>query len=141
MLLNDGCCRLTATFTAATPVELAAGDSVALSASHSSADEFTVTPEGIRIHNAGTYMVLYTVHVPANEAISSRFMLTLNGERIPFSSQDVSTVMDHSTNGYTMHATLDIPQDGLLKLVSMNPVSISGASASNVFTLSLTRIP
>ena len=121
-------------------MELAAGDAVDLESTSENGGEFTVTQDGIRIHRPGSYMVVYTVHVPANEAVSSRFILTLNGDRIAASAADVTSLADGSTNGYTMHASLFVPAGGLLKLVSLSPVSIRQSPASNVFTLSLHRM-
>ena len=142
-ILADDCdeCHVSASFAANTPVELAAGDAVELSPTFASTDDFTASQEGVRIHRPGDYLAVYTVHVPANQVVSSRFLLTLDGARIEASAQDVATVADYSTNGYTMHAMFHAEEDSLLKLVSLNPVSICGSSASNVFTLSLTRIP
>ena len=139
----DGCdgCHASASFASGTPVELASGDSVTLNPSFSNSDDFNATQDGIELLRGGTYLIVYTVHVPANNAVSSRFVLTLNGERITASALDVSTEGDCTTDGFTMHAMVNAPAGSVLKLVSLNPVSICQSSASNVFTLSLTRIP
>ena len=136
-----GACRASASFAAHTPVELAAGDSVDLSPCFDDSGDYTASREGVRIHRAGNYLAVYTVHIPANQAVSSRFLLTLDGARIEASAQDVVAAADCNTRGYTMHAMFHAGADSLLKLVSLNPVSIRASSASNVFTLSLTRIP
>ena len=137
---DDGCCHAGATFAANTPVELAEGDAVVLSPTFESPGEFASTREGIEILQSGTYLILYTVHIPANHAVSSRFVLTLNGERIAASAMDVATEGDCTTNGFTMHAMVNAQAGSLLKLVALNPVSICPSSASNVFTLSITRL-
>ena len=134
-------CHASASFAADTPVELAAGDAVELSPTFANTGDFTASQEGVRIHRAGDYLAVYTVHIPAQHAVSSRFLLTLDGARIEASAQDVATVADCSTNGYTMHAMFHAEAGSLLKLVSLRPVSVCASSASNVFTLSLTRIP
>lgn len=136
----DSCGQSTASFFAATPVELAAGDSVALTCGSDLNDEFTATAEGIRIQRAGTYMVIYTVHVPVNEVVNSRFALALNGDRVAASALDVATANDCTTNSYTMHALVQADCGDLLKLVTLNDVSIATSSASNVFTLTITRV-
>ena len=143
MTLAEDCdeCHASASFAADTPVELAAGDAVEFSPAFANTEDFSASQEGVRIHRAGNYLAVYTVHVPANQVVSSRFLLTLDGARIEASAQDVATTADYSTNGYTMHAMFHAGEDSLLKLVSLNPVSICPSSASNVFTLSLTRIP
>lgn len=137
---DDCCCHAGATFAANTPVELAEGDAVVLSPTFESPGEFASTREGIEILQSGTYLILYTVHIPANHAVSSRFVLTLNGERIAASAMDVATEGDCTTNGFTMHAMVNAQAGSLLKLVALNPVSICPSSASNVFTLSITRL-
>ena len=138
----DGCdgCHASASFASGTPVELASGDSVTLNPSFSNSDDFNAIQDGIEILRSGTYLIVYTVHVPANNAVSSRFVLTLNGERITASALDVSTECGCATGGFTMHAMVNAQAGSVLKLVSLNPVSICQSSASNVFTLSLTRI-
>lgn len=129
-----------ASFAASAPVNLAAGDCVGFSCISENSSHFTATGEGIRIHHAGCYMVVYTVHVPANETVCSRFLLTLNGDRIASSAADVSTIADGSTNGYTMHALVHAQAGSLLKLATLGPVSICSGPASNVFTLSIHKI-
>ena len=122
-------------------MELACGDSVALTTTFVNSDHFNATQDGIEILRGGTYLIVYTVHIPANNAVSSRFVLTLNGERITASALDVATEGDCTTDGFTMHAMVNAQAGSVLKLVSLNPVSICPSSASNVFTLTLTRIP
>ena len=134
-------CHASASFAGATPVELACGDAVALSPTFINSGDFNATHEGIEILRSGTYLIVYTVHIPARQAVSSRFVLTLNGERIAASALDVATEGDCTTDGFTMHAMVNAQAGSVLKLVSLNPVSICQFSASNVFTLSLTRIP
>ena len=121
-------------------MQLASGDAVELDCTAESSGNFTVTQDGIRIHRPGNYMVVYTVHVPANETVSSRFILTLNGDRVAASATDVAALADGSTSSYTMHASLFVPADSLLKLVSLSPVSICQSPTSNVFTLTLHRM-
>lgn len=111
-----------------------------LSPTFESPGEFASTREGIEILQSGTYLILYTVHIPANHAVSSRFVLTLNGERIAASAMDVATEGNCTTNGFTKHAMVNAQAGSLLKLVALNPVSICPSSASNVFTLSITRL-
>lgn len=137
---NSACPRISsASFAAAAPVNLNAGECVPFARPMDASCEFTAAPEGVRIHEAGSYMVIYTVNVPANETVSSRFLLTLNGNRIPASEMDVSAIADGSTASYTMHAMIYAPADSLLKLVSLGPVSICSTAASNVFTISISR--
>lgn len=140
---DDCCdaCHASASFAGATPVELACGDAVTLNPTFIHSDDFHATHEGIEFLRGGTYLIVYTVHIPARQAVSSRFVLTLNGERIAASAMDVATEGDCTTNGFTMHAMVNAQAGSVLKLVSLNPVSICQSSASNVFTLSLTRIP
>ena len=85
-------------------------------------------------------MVIYTVHVPANETVNSRFVLSLDGERMHASAADVTSLADGSTNGYSMHAMVHAREGSLLQLVSLGPVSMCASACSNVFTLSIYRI-
>jgi len=140
----DPCCtapvRAGASFFAAAPVELAAGDCVSLSCNAETGGEFTATPEGIRLHRGGSYMVVYTVHVPVNGAINSRFALALNGDRVAASGLDVASGSDCTTNGYTMHAVVHACAGDLLKLVCLNGASVAASPACNVFTLTVTPV-
>lgn len=133
-------CHAAAAFTAAAPVQLSAGGSVSFSAAGDIPDGFSVESGGIRIENAGTYMAIYTVNVPANAAVSSRFVLTLNGSSISASAMDVSATAGDGTNGSTMSALFTADAGSLLNLSSLSPVNICPGPASNIFTLTIIAV-
>lgn len=133
-------CHAAAAFTAAAPVQLGPGGNVNFTAAGGNPDGFSVESGGIRIENAGTYMAIYTVNVPANAAVSSRFVLTMNGSSIPASAMDVSATADDGTGGNTISTLFTAEEGSLLNLSSLSPVSIGASPASNIFTLTLIAI-
>jgi hypothetical protein len=133
-------CPYNATFIAGAPVSLAAGDNITLSSINSNTDGFIPTTGGIRIQNAGTYMVFYTVQIPAGEPINTRLMLTLDGGNIASSAVDVVTEATDGTTAYTMQAIIQAGDNSLLNLVTQGPLAISSASSANLVTLSILQI-
>lgn len=136
-------CPANATFVAGGPLTLAAGDNVTLSSINTETEGFIPTTSGIRIQNAGTYMVIYTLQIPVGEAVVSRFQLNLDGGNIASSAVDVTTsVADEETSSYTMHALIQAGENSLLNLTTLNPVTITTATAGGaaVVTLSIVQI-
>lgn len=133
-------CPYNATFIAGAPVSLAAGDNITLSSISTDTPGFIPTTGGIRIQNAGTYMVFYTVQIPASEPINTRLMLTLDGGNIASSAVDVVTEATDGTTAYTMQAIIQAGDNSLLNLVTQGPLAISSASSANLVTLSILQI-
>lgn len=134
-------CPAGATFIAGSPLTLAAGDNVTLSAVTSTTDGFIPTTGGIRILNAGTYMVVYTVQIPVGEAVSTRFQLSLDGGSIATSAADVTTsAADEETSSYTMHALIQAGENSLLNLTTLNAVTLTTTGAASVVTLTITQL-
>lgn len=129
-----------ASFIAGAPVTLTAGGAVNLSRASNPNDAFSVTSEGIRIFCPGVYMVSYTVNVPEDTAVSSGFVLALNGTRIPASATNVVTANDATSDSYTMHALVRANAGDLLTLVALSDVSIAAATGGNVFTLTMAKL-
>lgn len=127
-------------FAAAAPVSLDAGDGVAFRCAGAETGDFTLTRDGICIRRAGSYMVLYTVHVPADDAVCGRFALSLNGEMLADSTVEITSMADGSTGAHSMHALVHARENSLLRLVSLSPVSLCGATGGNVFTLTIVRM-
>ena len=137
----DPVCPANATFIAGSPLNLAAGDSVTLSAISTTTDGFIPTTSGIRILNAGTYMVTYTVQIPAGEPVASRFVLTLDGGNIASSALDVNTAATgENSTAYTMQAFIQASDNSLLNLTTLGAFSLTTTGAANAVTLSILQI-
>lgn len=134
-------CPPNATFIAGSPLNLAAGDNITLSAISTDTEGFIPTTGGIRILNAGTYMVTYTVQIPAGEAVASRFVLTLDGGNIASSALDVNVSAANETNtSYTMQALIQAGDNSLLNLTTLGALSLTTTGAANVVTLSIVQV-
>ena len=137
----DAPCPANATFIAGSPLSLAAGDNVTLSSITTNTDGFIPTTGGIRILNAGTYMVVYTIQIPVGEAVSTRFQLSLDGGNIPSSAVDVTTSSgDEETSSYTMHALIQAGENSLLNLNTLNAITLTTTGAASAVTLSIMQI-
>lgn len=133
-------CPNNATFIAGTPVNLAAGDNITLSSISTDTEGFIPTTSGIRIQNAGTYMVTYTIQIPAGEDVATRFQLTLDGGNIPSSAVDVNVAAADGTTSYTMHAIIQANDNSLLNLTTQAALAIAATATANLVTLSIVQI-
>lgn len=120
---------------------VAGGDAVELTASDANHDCFMCSEHGILIRRPGTYMAIHTTHVPAMQTVSTRMFLTLNGEILEESAQDVATLSDGTTNASSAHLIFHAFPNSVLRLVSSEDVSLTGCSEStDVFKLTLIKL-
>lgn len=133
-------CPYNAAFIAGAPVNLAAGDNITLSSISTDTEGFIPTTSGIRILNAGTYMVTYTIQIPAGDPVSTRFQLTLDGGNIPSSAVDAVTEATDGTTGYTMQAIIQANDNSLLNLNTQSALAITAAATANLVTLTIVQI-
>ena len=135
------CCpKPAASFTSGTPVALSAGGMIPFLASTSNTDTVAATQGGVLIRCAGTYMVTYSVNLPANEAVTSQFYLQLNGQTIPASVRDVVSTADTTTTSVTVQLLVQAQANSLLSLASANAVTIATPGYPNVFNLTILRV-
>lgn len=85
-------------------------------------------------------MAVCTLHVPANETLSSRFTLALNGEQLQETMADISATACGSSASHSMHAVVYAREGSLLQLLTLSPISLHPASACNLFSLTLVRL-
>lgn len=130
-----------ATFTAAAPLTVNADANVPLTLVNGDTLAYSPSQGGVLIRCPGIYLVFYTVHIPANQTISSSFSLELNGEALPSSTQTIGTASDSATSGSTVHTLVQASSGSLLTLNPSATVNLSGASSTpNVFTLTIVRL-
>lgn len=135
------CCpKPAASFTSGTPLALSAGGAVPLLAATSNTDTVAATQGGLLIRCAGTYMVTYSVNLPANEALTGQFYLQLNGQTLPASVRDVVTTADTTTGSVTVQTLVQAPANSVLTLVSAGAVTIPTPGYPNVFNLTILRV-
>lgn len=118
---------------------LSAGGMIPFLASTSNTDTVAATQGGVLIRCAGTYMVTYSVNLPANEAVTSQFYLQLNGQTIPASVRDVVSTAD-TTTSVTVQLLVQAQANSLLSLASANAVTIATPGYPNVFNLTILRV-
>lgn len=125
-------------FTAVPPVTVAAGGAVPLQTSLANDRYFTNNNGSILIRRAGTYLVTYTVQLPAGEATASQYYLALNGTAVNGSA--VNAGEDTTTSeSYTAQVIVQAPANSTLTLNSADAVSLD-ATALNPYNLTIVRL-
>ena len=150
---NNCCCsapvsecasRLSSTsshFYAEAPMIVGAGGAIPLSPSVVNQNCFHCTDNGILIRRPGTYMVVYSMHVPAMQSVSTRMYLCLNGNILEDSIQDIATATDGTTGIATAHMIFHALPNSLLKLVSTEEFNVNcTGDAPHLFRLTLTQM-
>ncbi len=118
-----------------------AGGSIPLSASLVNQNYFHCVDDGILIRRPGTYMAIYSMHVPAMQAVSTRTYLSLNGSILEDSIQDISTAVGCTTGTTSVHLIFHALPNSLLQLVSTEELNLSGTGQTpNVFRLTLVQL-
>ena len=128
-------------FSASAPLIVPAGNHVALTASPDTHDCFRCSEDGILIRQPGTYMAIHTTHVPAMQELFSRMFLTLNGEVLEESRQDVAAKADCTSNASSSHLIFNAQPNSTLCLVSSEDISLANCQdSSDVFKLTLIKL-
>ena len=125
-------------FNAVPPVTVNAGGVVPLQTNLAAAQYFTNNAGSILIRRAGTYLVTYTVQVPAGEAASTQYYLTLNGTAVNESALNVSDVATENET-YSAQVMIQAPANSTLALNSTNAISLE-ATALNPYNLTIVRL-
>ena len=125
-------------FNAVPPVTVTAGGVVPLQTNLANDRYFTNNNGSILIRRAGTYLITYTVQMPAGEGTASQYYLTLNGTAINESA--LNTGDDTTgTESYTAQVIVQAPANSTLTLNSSNAVSLE-ATALNPYNLTIVRL-
>lgn len=128
-------------FHAGQPLMVEAGGSIPFTASVANYNYFDAVEGGILIRKPGTYMALYSMHVPAMQAVSTRTFLTLNGNVLEDSIQDISTAVGCTTGTTSVHLIFHALPNSLLQLVSTEELNMSGSGETpNLFRLTLIQL-
>lgn len=130
-----------ALFHASAPLLVEAGGAIPLSASVVNRNYFDAVEEGVLIRRPGTYMAIYSMHVPAMQALSTRTYLTLNGNILEDSVQDISTAVGCTTGTTSVHLIFHALPNSLLQLVSTEELNlVSAGGTPHVFRLTLIQL-
>ena len=128
-------------FISEAPLVVGAGSAIPLIPSVVNQNCFCCTENGILIRRPGTYMVIYSMHVPAMQSVSTRMYLSLNGNILEDSIQDIATCTDGSTGVASGHLIFHALPNSLLKLVSTEDFNVSSSGdVPHVFRLTLTQM-
>ena len=126
-------------FNAVAPVTVAAAGVVPLQTNLANAQYFTNTNGSILIRRAGTYLITYTVQLPAGETLASQYYLALNGTAINESALNVSDDAAAETESYTSQVIIQAPANSTLTLNSSAAVTLE-ATALNPYNLTIVRL-
>lgn len=134
-------CGTSALFHCSAPLNVDAGGEIPLDAAVVNRNYFDTVDGGIRIRKPGTYMAIYSMHVPAMQAVSTRTYLNLNGDILEDSIQDISTAVGCTTGTTAVHLIFHALPNSLLHLVSTEELNLSCAGeAPNLFRLTLVKL-
>ena len=139
--VNVGDCSAAASFGANASMMVEAGGTIPLTAEICSADYEVCNDGSILIHRPGTYMAIYSLHVPALQSLSTQMFLSLNGTPLEGSAQDVSRIADGTTGGSSRHSLFRAWPNSELRLISTQSISVTEPQdCTNVFSLTLIRL-
>ena len=137
---NVGDCSSAAHFVANSPVLVEAGGTVPLVADLCSSDYEVCADGSVLIHRPGTYMAIHSLHVPAMQTLSTQMFLTLNGNPLDATAQDVTRIADGTAGGSTRHSIFRAWPNSELRLISGSDIALNNSDCTNVFSLTLIRI-
>lgn len=125
-------------FNAVSPVTVAAGGVIPLQTNIANDRFFTNNNGSILIRRAGTYLITYTVQLPAGEGTASQYYLALNGTAINESA--LNTADDTAgAESYTAQVIVQAPANSTLTLNSSSAVSLE-TTALNPYSLTIVRL-
>ena len=134
-------CHTSAHFHAAAPLMVAAGCAVPLQTNCSRQDCFLCSENGVLIRRPGSYMAIFTAHIPEMQRISTQLSLRLNGETLPDSVQNISALADGSCSASSSHLIFNALPNSMLQLFSSADLSLPcGSDDADVFRLTLVKL-
>ena len=125
------------------PVNVAAGGALPLQFESGDREAFRLRPNGLRINVPGRYLALYTLTIPADTALTTTMALSLNGQALYASQQNVETVATNAENTQTTGMALFDGECGdTLSLTTTAALTAAAVTAGTapLATLTLVRI-
>lgn len=121
-------------FSASGPISLPAEGAVNLNARNVNADFFTASCGSIRIRRSGLYYAAVTADIPCESAVDTILRLELGSQPL------VPPELAVTTGNYAGHTVFHARAGELLKLSTLEALTISQTTAQPVFTLTLIKL-
>jgi hypothetical protein len=80
----------------------------------------------IRLICGGVYLVFVKILVPANETLTTRLSLRLNGEEVPGAAINIQKTTTGSSASFALDAVVIADADDVLSVHSSNPFTLTG---------------
>lgn len=138
-----GCGPAAAQYAVVQPVNAAAGGGLPLQFEAGDREAFRLRPNGVRINVPGRYMAFYTLTTPADTALTTTMALSLNGQALYASQQNVETVAATAANIETVGMALFEAECGdTLSLTTTAAITAAAVTAGTapLATLMIVRI-
>ena len=138
-----GCGPAAAQYAVVQPVNAAAGGGLPLQFEAGDREAFRLRPNGVRINVPGRYMAFYTLTIPADTALTTTMALSLNGQALYASQQNVETATTTAANTETVGMALFEAECGdTLSLTTTAAITAAAVTAGSapLATLTIVRI-
>lgn len=83
----------------------------------------------------GTYLVFVKIIVPANETLTTRLSLRLNGVEVPGTAINIAKTTTGSSASYELNAVVSASADDVLSVHSSNAFSLTGSDVLASITI------
>lgn len=81
-----------------------------------------------RLICGGTYLVFFKIIVPANQTLTTRLWLAINGEEVPGTSLNIVKTTTGNAESYTLNAVVFAEADDVLSVRSSNAFTLTDNS-------------
>ena len=138
-----GCGPAAAQYAVVQTVNAAAGGGLPLQFEAGDREAFRLRPNGVRINVPGRYMAFYTLTIPADTALTTTMALSLNGQALYASQQNVETATTTAANTETVGMALFEAECGdTLSLTTTAAITAAAVTAGSapLATLTIVRI-
>ena len=127
-------------FTANGPINLSAGGTINLTCRNVNTDCFTTSFGSIRIRRAGIYFAMVTADIPVGTCVDTTLRLELGNQVLVPPELSIVTHSDCDTNNFAGSTVFCARAGELLKLSTLDALTVSQTTAQPVFTLTLIQI-
>ena len=127
-------------FTADGPINLSAGGTINLTCRNVNTDCFTTTYGSIRIRRAGIYFAMVTADIPVGTCVDATLRLELGNQVLVPPELSIVTHSDCDTHNFAGSTVFCARAGELLKLSTLDALTVSQTTAQPVFTLTLIQI-
>ena len=127
-------------FTANGPINLSAGGTINLTGRNVNTDCFTTSFGSIRIRHTGIYFAMVTADIPIGTCVDTTLRLELGNQVLVPPELAIVTHSDCDTHNFAGSTVFCAKAGELLKLSTLDALTISQTTAQPIFTLTLIQI-